>query len=104
LDGSGERQRVTREKTALDAIGDLAVAVLLSAAALEAVANECIAQLEDTVTIQLERRGEIQIIAKADMERRLSLKEKFHLIVPMLSGLPSIKGTKAWKALKRVTG
>ena len=98
----GGRQ-ITTQKTAVDAIRNLAVAVLLAAAGLEAIANECISRLEDDVTVRVERGKEMVEAPKSKMERTLSVGEKFDLVVPLVSQRPSIKGTAAWESLRRLS-
>ena len=89
-------------KAAFDAIEGLTIAVILSAAAIEAHANDMIRRLDDEATIEAERRGKPVIYDRSSMERGLSLEEKLTLVGPLLTGTVSIKGTTAWEAFRRV--
>jgi len=100
--GSIGGRQITTQKTAVDAIGSLAIAVLLAAASLEALANECISLLDDEATVTVKRRKELVDVDKNHMERTLSVEEKFDLVVPLVSERSSIKGTTAWETLQRL--
>jgi len=93
---------VSDDSAALDAIGNIASAIILSAAAVEAYANECVDRLEDSNTVDVERRGAKQTIPQSETVRRLSLEEKLDLVVPKASGVASIKGKAAWEKFKRL--
>jgi hypothetical protein len=92
---SGELQ-VDDPATFLDALGELASAVLLSLAAIEAAANAAIERLPEGTEIVLERQGREVRLGRDEMVRRLSLSEKLDRVFPLLTGEPSIKGTAPW--------
>ena len=93
---------VTEETLALDALGRLASAVILSAAAVEAFANEAVDRLPDGEAVERRRGRETETVAKADMVRRLSLEEKLDLVLPKVAGVASIKGREPWPRFKRL--
>jgi hypothetical protein len=93
---------VSDDSLALDALGKLFSAVILSAAAVEAYANEAIDRLPEGAVIKRVRRKEIQEIPKDEAIRRLGLDEKLDLVVPMVTGAKSIKGTTPWEAFIRL--
>jgi hypothetical protein len=87
---------------AFDALEGLAIGVILSAAAIEAHANDMIRRLPANATVEVDRKG-LQVVYERDsMERGLNLAEKITLVGPMLTGGKSIKGTEAWEAYQRV--
>jgi len=87
---------------AFDALEGLTIAVMLSAAAIEAHANDMIRRLPGDATVEVQRKN-IRVVYEHDsMERSLNLVEKITLVGPMLTGRESIKGTKAWEAYWRV--
>jgi hypothetical protein len=101
---SGEL-RVDDQARVLDAFGELASAVLLSLAAIEAAANAAIERLPDEAEIVLERQGSEVRLGRDEMVRRMSLSEKLDHIFPLLTGKLSIKGTVPWQrfvALRRL--
>lgn len=87
---------------AFDALEGLAIAVILSAAAIEAHANDMIRRLPEEAAVEVERKGEPVVYERDSMERGLSLEEKVTRVGPMLTGGTSIKGTTAWEAYRRV--
>jgi hypothetical protein len=87
----------------LDGLGRLASAVVLAAAAIEAFANELIDRLDSTAVVVVERRKEEVEIAQPDMVRRLSTEEKLHLVAPLATGKPSIKGRAIWGRFKQLS-
>jgi hypothetical protein len=93
---------VSDDSVALDALGKIASAVVLSAAAIEAYANECVDRLNDGETIERRRNGQTQTIPKEEMVRRLSLEEKLDLVVPKVAGVASMKGREPWPRFKRL--
>ena len=93
---------VSDDAAALDAIGNIAAAIILSAAAVEAYANECVDRLKDSVIVDVERGGAMQTVRKSEMVRRLSLEEKLDLVVPKAAGVASIKGKGPWEKFKRL--
>jgi hypothetical protein len=87
---------------AFEALKDLATAVILSAAAIEAHANDMIRRLPEKASVEVKRKSMRVVYERDSMERSLNLEEKVTLVAPMLTGDDSIKGTKAWEAYKRV--
>jgi hypothetical protein len=88
---------LTDQAAVLDALAGLTTAVLLSFAAIEALANACIEKLEEDVTLPVERNGVTVNIGKADMIRSLRISEKLDRAVPLFTAEPSIKGTQPWE-------
>lgn len=85
---------------AFDALEDLALAVIVSAAAIEAHANDIIGRLPEDAMVEIPTRvGSETIIAMRDKTAmdRLSLGEKLTRAVPLYTGRASIKGTAAWQ-------
>jgi len=94
---------VADDSAALDALGKLASAIILSATAVEAYANECVDRLKENTTVDVERRGAKQTVPKSEMVRRLSLEEKLDLIVPKATGVAASKGKAAWERFKKLS-
>lgn len=88
----------TNTPAVLDCLSGLITAVLFSFTAIEAMANGAIDSLPDGAQVTVERQGSPTDVPKAEMVRRLSLTEKLHLVVPRLTGRPSVKGTQSWEA------
>jgi hypothetical protein len=90
---------------ALDALEDLALAVILSAAAIEAHVNGMIGRLPDEATVEIYRRKGGKVIAlvreKEGMDR-LPMSDKLNRVVPLVNGNESIKGTAAWQKYRRL--
>ena len=84
-----------------DAYGDLIAGVLVAYAGIEAYANEAIERLPDEFVLRIERDGEERDISKADLARRLSLREKLDRIVPVVASRRSIKGRAAWEEFRQ---
>jgi hypothetical protein len=93
---------VSNDSLAMDALGKLASAAILSTAAIEAYANEAIDRLDPAATVTIERRGEQVEVAQPELVRRLGLDEKLDLVAPLVSGQASIKGTRPWELFKRL--
>jgi hypothetical protein len=93
---------VSDDSLALDALGKLFSAVILSAAAVEAYANEAVDRLPDGTIIERRRGKETQQIPKEEAIRRLGLDEKLHLVLPIVTGVESSKGKKPWEAFARL--
>jgi hypothetical protein len=93
-------------RAAFDAIEDLALTVILSAAAIEAYANNAIGRLPDDAMVEVPRRvgGETIVVMrdKGAMDR-FALAEKLIRAVPLLTRRDSIKGTDAWQKFRRIT-
>jgi len=97
--------RPRRPTPVFDALEDLALSVFLAAAAIEAYANFAISRLPENAMVELPRRvgGEtVYVVREKNGMEWLSLSEKVTLAVPILTGRPSIKGTKAWEAFRKV--
>lgn len=78
--------------------------VIFSFTALEAFANEVIPQ-EFTYQFKSNKKAEPVALARAEIERRVSLDEKLTRVIPEAHKCPSPNGTKTWqdyKALKSV--
>jgi hypothetical protein len=88
---------------AFDALEGLALCVILSAAAIEAHANDVIGRLDEDATMEVERRGVTVVYDRESLIRWLSLEEKVAEGVRLHTGHKTIKGTKPWEAFKRVT-
>jgi hypothetical protein len=90
---------------AFDALEDLALSVILAAAAIEAHANDMIGRLPDTAMVEVPTRVAGKTVPvmrnKAAMDR-LRLGEKLTRAAPLLNGRPSIKGTAAWQVYRRL--
>jgi hypothetical protein len=97
--------RPRNPKAALDAMENLAPAVILAATAVEAHANDMIGRLPDDAMVEIPTRlaGETVPVMrdKAAMDR-LPMSDKLARAVPLLHGSPSIKGTAAWQKYKRL--
>lgn len=93
---------VADDSLAMDALGKLASAVVLSAAAIEAYANEAIDRLDSTATVNVKRRGADKEVAQPEMVREFRLEEKLDLVAPLASGQPSIKGTRPWETFRKL--
>jgi len=90
------------EGTALDAVAYLAAAVLLAFASIEEFCNSSISHPEAPAVLAVERYGDRVAIPADEYARRLSTAEKLDLVVPAVSGRPSIKGTGAWEKFVRL--
>ncbi len=93
---------ISDDSLAMDALGKLASAVILSAAAIEAYANEAIDRLDPAATVTIKRRNKQSEVPQADLVRRLRLDEKLDLVAPLVSGQASIKGTRPWELFKKL--
>jgi hypothetical protein len=93
---------VKDDSLAMDALGKLGSAVILSAAAVEAYANEAIDRLDEKETVEVERRGAKQTVSQPEMVRRLSVEEKLDLVLPKVTGKKSIKGRGPWPRFKKL--
>jgi hypothetical protein len=90
---------------ALNCVSDLHVAVLYAFTAIESLASHSIDQLDDTAVIEIEiRKGEVTVVPKADMVRRLNLDEKLSRVIPMLDDGANIKGTRGWERYLHLKG
>jgi hypothetical protein len=97
--------RPLRPADSFDALEGLALAVILSACAIEAYANDVIRRLPDDAMVEVPTRmgGETVTVMrdKAAMDW-LSIGEKLTRVMPLLTRRESIKGTEAWQAFRRV--
>ena len=97
----------TDEAGLFDALEGLSIAVILSAASIEAYANFAIFSLAEEASVEVERRGISVVYERDSMVRALGLGEKLALAVPLHTGRASIKGTTAWETyveLNRLRG
>jgi hypothetical protein len=101
----GQKFRPLDYSSSLDALEGLALAVILSVAAIEAHANDAIGRLDEAAMVETRVRVGGQTITvmrnKAAMDR-FRLSEKLTRAVPLLTGLPSIKGTQAWQTFRQL--
>jgi len=97
--------RPTDPSRALDALEDMALAVILSVAAIEAHANDMIGRLPEDAMVEITTRIGGQRIPvmrdKAAMEW-MRLEDKVARAAPLLHGAPSIKPTVTWRNFKRL--
>ncbi|MGD0273092.1 MAG: hypothetical protein ABSB96_05125 [Gaiellaceae bacterium] len=97
--------RPLKPADSFDALEDLALAVILAAAAIETHVNNMIARLpEDSmVEIPLRRAGKTIVVMrdKAAMDR-LPIGDKLARAVPLLHSADSIKGTVAWQKYRKI--
>jgi hypothetical protein len=88
-----------------DALEDLALAVILAAAAIEAHANNMIARLPEDAMVEIPTRYAGETVAvmrnKAAMNW-LPIGIKLARAVPLLHGTGSIKGTVAWQKYRKI--
>lgn len=97
--------RPTEPFSVLDAIEDLALSVVLAAAAIEAHANDMIGRLPDEATVEVPKRvgGEtISVVRNKTGMDMLPIGDKLHRAAPLLHGRDSIKGTAAWANYKKI--
>jgi hypothetical protein len=91
---------------ALDAIEDLALAVIAALTAIEAHANDMIGRLPDDAMVEIPTRLGGSTVAvmrdKAAMDW-LPLSDKIARAAPLLDHSASIKGTVAWQKYKRLS-
>jgi hypothetical protein len=81
----------------LDCVGDLASGVLFAFTAIESFANHSIDQLDEAASLTLTRRDKTKrVVERNDMVRDLGTVEKLDRVVPLLTGRPSVKGSKEW--------
>jgi hypothetical protein len=78
----------------LDCCTELAEAVLLSYAAVEALVNEMIESLDGSVRVKRANARGIDVgLGRAEMFCRLNIGEKLDTAIPLVTGESSIKGT-----------
>jgi hypothetical protein len=90
---------------AFDALEGLALAAILSAAAIEAYANDVIRRLPDDAMVEVKMRlggKTIPVMRNKAAMDRLRIGEKVSRVVPLHTGRASIKGTKAWQDFRRI--
>ena len=90
---------------ALDALEDLALAVVMASAAVEAHANDMIGRLPEDAMVEIPTRlgGKTVVVmrGKAAMDW-LPISDKIARAAPLLHRSESIKGTVAWQKYKRL--
>jgi len=69
--------------------------------ALEAFANESIPN-DFKYTFKPEKTGEEKVYGKDEIERKINLDEKLHIILPNIYNVPSPKGKKVWGHYKEI--
>jgi hypothetical protein len=69
----------------------------MSFAAVEGLCNALIAQLPDGTEVEVDRKGLLVVYDKQELARRLAVGEKLHLVAPLATGQPSVKGTTTWE-------
>lgn len=90
---------------ALDALEDLALAVVIAAAAIEAHANDMIGRLPDDAMVEIPTRlggKTVPVMRNKVAMDWLPISDKLARAVPLLHGSKSIKGTAAWQKYKRL--
>jgi len=90
---------------AFDALRGLALTAILSAAAIEAYANDAIRRLPDEAMVEVPTRVAGKTITEMRGKARmdwLPIGDKLTRVVPLLTGGASIKGTKAWQDFRRI--
>lgn len=90
---------------ALDALEDLALAVILAAAAIEAHANDMIGRLPEDAKVEIPTRvggATMPVMRNRDAMDWLPIGDKLSRAAPLLHGTASIKGTVAWQHYKRL--
>jgi hypothetical protein len=90
---------------ALDALEDLALAMIMAAAAIEAHANDMIGRLPDDVMVEIPTRlggKTVLVMRNKPAMDWLPISDKLARAVPLLHGSKSIKGTAAWQKYKRL--
>ncbi|MEX2210603.1 MAG: hypothetical protein WD689_02405 [Gaiellaceae bacterium] len=95
--------RPNHPSTAFDVLEDLALAVILAVAAIEAHANDMIGRLPEDAMVEIPTRVAGTTVPlmrnKAGMDW-LPLSDKLSRACPLLHGSESIKGTVAWQKYK----
>jgi hypothetical protein len=89
----------------LDALEDLALAVIMAAAAIEAHVNDMIGRLPDDAMVEIPTRlaGEtVPVMRNKVAMDWLSIGDKLARAAPLLHGSASIKGTVAWQKYKQL--
>lgn len=69
--------------------------------AIEAFANESIPN-DFKYTIKAEKTGEEKVYVKDEIEKKINLDEKLHIILPNIYNIPSPKGKKVWGHYKEI--
>jgi hypothetical protein len=90
---------------ALDALEDLALAVIMAAAAIEAHANDMIGRLPDDAMVEIPTRlggKTVPVMRNKMVMDWLPISDKLARAAPLLHGSESIKGTAAWQKYKRL--
>lgn len=90
---------------ALDALEDLALSVIMAAAAIEAHANDMIGRLPEDAMVEIPTRlagKTVPVMRNRTAMDWLPIGDKLARAVPLLHGSESIKGTVAWQKYKRL--
>jgi hypothetical protein len=89
----------------LDALEDLALAVIIASAAIEAHANDMIGRLSDEAMVEIPTRlagKTVPVMRNKGAMDWLPIGDKLARAAPLLHGSDSIKGTVAWQKYKRL--
>ncbi len=84
-----------------DFFEQFSVELIFSFTALEAFANEAI-PVDFAYQFKAGKKAELTTLAKAEIERRVSLDEKLSRVLPEAHGLSSPSGTKTWQDFKEL--
>lgn len=90
---------------ALDALEELALAVIMSAAAIEAHANDMIGRLPADAMVEIPTRlggKTVPVMRNKVAMDWLPISDKLARATPLLHGSSSIKGTVSWQKYKRL--
>ena len=90
---------------ALDALEDLALSVVMAAAAVEAHVNDMIGRLPDDAMVEIPARlggKTVPVMRDKSAMDWLPISDKIARAAPILHGAESIKGTLAWQKYKRL--
>lgn len=88
------------EADGFDYLERMIEAIVLAFTSIEAFANECI---REDFTYPITRKdGEIEIAAKPEIERRVSLDEKLAVVLPGVLACSSPKGSRCWEGYKQL--
>jgi hypothetical protein len=58
--------------------------------------NHTIDQMEPDAGVEVERAGEMLVVARDCMERTLTVSEKLNVAIPLFTGRPPLKGDALW--------
>lgn len=91
--------RPTNSSAVLDVMSEAASGLFFAFSAIEGLANVSVDELPETTTVTVQRKGLMIVYEKESLIRRLSVAEKLDKVVPLVTGKPSIKGSKDWQKL-----